>query len=148
MVVNPVGAVPIADGGVPSTITVRCAVGVTGGQLIYFSGTSNAVSSGADSYASTDIVVGGLASGALFNGIVVTNGLTASGTNNYVAIGTKGSYIITSAGTILGGQAVIPNGADAVVAATLAAGGTGSYVPIGRAWTPAGSEGYSVIQFA
>ena len=149
MAVNPVGAVPIFDGGVPQTITVRCAIGVTGGQLVYFSGLSNAVSSGADSYATNDIVVAGGASGGLFNGIVMAPGNTPSGTNNYVAVATQGAFIVTSAGTILAGEKVLANGADAVVGYTTV--GTviaGSYIPVGRALTPAGSEGYSLVQFS
>ena len=101
MAVNPVGPVPIFDAGVPSIMTARAAIGVTGGQLIFFSGLSNSISSGADSYASSEIVVAGAASGLLFNGIVTTPGLTASGTNNYVGIAQTGAYIITSAASVL-----------------------------------------------
>lgn len=147
MVVNPVGAVPIFDGGVPKTISAVAGIGVTGGQLIFFSGANNLVSSGADSYATNEIRVAGAASGGLFNGIVLTPGNTASGTNNYVTIGTDGAYLITSAATILAGEAILANGADAVIGYTTT--GTvvaGSYIPIGRALTPAGSEGYVLAQ--
>lgn len=145
MVVNPAGPVPLFDSEVPRTITVRAAVGVTGGQLVFFSGVNNAISSGANSYATNDLVIGGAGSGRLFNGIVVTPGLTASGTNNYVAVAQNGTWILTAADTILGGNAVWANGADAVIgtADTI----TGSYTPIGRAISPAGSEGYTAVTF-
>lgn len=146
MVVNPVGAVPLLDGGVPNTITVTAGIGVTGGQLVFFSGANNAVSSGADSYVSNDARVAGAASGILFNGIVLTPGNTASGTNNYVTVARNGTYIVTSAGTIIAGDPVYANGADAVIGLTNT--GTviaGSYIPIGRAITAAGSEGYVVV---
>ena len=145
MVVNPNGPTPIFDGGVPSTITARCAVGVTGGQLVYFSGLSNAFSSGADSYATNEVHVAGAASGALFNGIVVTPGNTASGTNNFVAVARNGTWLLTSAGTILGGHAIFANGADAVIGGNDTI--TGSYTPIGRSISAAGSEGYTAVSF-
>jgi len=112
--VNPVGAVPIFDGGVPRTITVLNPVGVTGGQLVYFSGAVGNVSSGADTYASSDIVIAGLASGLNFNGLVITPGTTASGTNSYVSVATQGTFIVQADGTVFGGQAVFAGGADAV----------------------------------
>ena len=144
MVVNPVGPVPIFDGAVPRTITATAGIGVTGGQLVFLSGANNAISSGADSYATADLRVAGTASGALFNGLVITPGLTASGTNNYITIAQNGTWIVTSAGTIIGGEPVFANGADAVVA-NAANVQAGSYAPIGRAISPAGSEGYLAV---
>ena len=147
MAVNPAGPVPIFDGMHPDTITVRANIGVTGGQLVFLSGASNSLSSGANSYVTNDIVLGGAASGGWFNGIVTTPGLTASGTNNYVSIATAGAWLVTSAGTILGGEAVLANGADAVVGFnTVGTVIAGSYTPIGRAVTPAGSEGYTLVK--
>ena len=148
MAVNPAGPIPLFDGGVPRTVTVTAGVGVTGGQLVFFSGANNCISSGADSYSSTELRVAGLASGALFNGIVITPGNTASGTNNLVAVAQGGTWILTSAGTIVGGDAIYCNGGDAVIG--LQSTGTvvlGSYVPIGRALSPAGSEGYTAVTF-
>ena len=136
---------PIFDGMKPDTITSRANVGVTGGQLVFLSGLTNSLSSGANSYVTNDIVIGGLASGQSFNGLVSTPGLTASGTNNYVSVATAGAWLITSAGTILGGDAVYANGGDAVIGQTTTI--TMSGVAIGRAVTPAGSEGYSLVKF-
>ena len=146
MAVNPAGPQPIFDGEVPRTVTARCSIGVTGGQLVYVSGgVTNNISSGANSYATNDILVGGSASGQQFNGLVTTPGLTASGTNNYVSIAGEGTWLITAAGTILGGDAVYANGADAVIAQTTTV--TMSGVAIGRSWSAAGSEGYAAIKF-
>lgn len=145
MVVNPVGAVPIFDAGVPNTISAVAGIGVTGGQLIFFSGAQNLVSSGADSYATNEIRVAGAASGLLFNGIVLTPGLTASGTNNLVTIATNGGFLITSATAIVAGDMVYANGGDAVTSKGTIGIGAGSSNPIGRALTPAGSEGYVLV---
>jgi len=143
MVVNPVGAVPLFDGGVPRTLTVTAGIGVTGGQLVFLSGANNCISSGLDSYVSNDLRVAGAASGGLFNGLVITPGLTPSGTNNYVAIAMGGTWIITSAGTVIGGDSVICNGGDAIIGGNNTI--TGSYTSIGRALSPAGSEGYTAV---
>src|SRR3990167_5575930 len=143
MVVNPAGPQPIFDGTIPRTLTARAAIGVTGGQLITLSGLNNSISSGVNSYATNDIVVAGPGSGRQFNGIVTTPGLTASGTNNYVTIATNGTWIVTAADTILAGNVVFANGADAVIGTRDTI--TGSYNPIGRALTPAGSEGYTAV---
>lgn len=145
MVVNPAGYVPIFDGGNPKIITARTAVGVTGGQLVYFSGGAAAVSSGLNSFVASDINIIGQASGALFNGVVITPGLTASGTANYVGVAVDGMIISTSAGTILAGGGVEANGDDALIPA-------GSYgidvskKKVGRSITAAGSEQYCVWQ--
>ena len=143
MVVNPVGAVNIYDGAVPRIITATVGIGTTGGQLMFFSGANNLLSSGLDSYSTGSIRVAGAASGALFNGLVITPGLSASGTNNYVALAQNGTYVVTSAGTILAGEKVMANGGDAVVSVgnTAASGGWA----IGRALSPAGSEGYVIV---
>lgn len=151
MVVNPVGAVPIFDGGVPRIITARNAVGVTGGQLVYFSGATGAVSSGADTFISSDINVIAVASGTAFNGIVITPGNTASGTNSYVGIGTFGTYIIPADGTVTAGEAVMCAGTDAVQDCG-SLGGTALRLgtKIGRALTAAasGTANYAVISLS
>ena len=145
MVVNSAGPQPLFDGGVPRTITVTAGVGVTGGQLVFLSGGNNCISSGANSYVTSDLRVAGAASGGLFNGIVITPGLTASGTNNFVTIASEGTWIVTAANTILAGNAVYANGADAVIGGNSTI--TGSYTPLGRSFSPAGSEGFTAVKF-
>lgn len=114
MVVNPLGFVPIFDGGVPRTMTVLASAGVTGGQLVYFSGANGNLSSGLDSYVTSDIAIGGLASGTLFNGVVLTPGNTASGTSNYAVVALDGVVISTADATTTGGEAVRSLGNDSV----------------------------------
>ena len=145
MVVNGAGPQPIYDGGVPRTISVTAGIGVTGGQLVFLSGANNCISSGVSSYNTNELRVAGAGSGRLFNGLVTTPGLTASGTNNWVSIATDGTWIITAADTIEAGNPVWANGGDAVVGTQNTI--TGSYTPIGRARSPAGSEGFTAVKF-
>ena len=151
MVVNPVGYVPIFDGGVPRVITAACNVGVTGGQLVFFSGAAGAVSSGLNSYATADIIIAGVASGLQFNGVVITPGNTASG--GFAAVATAGVVISTADEAVLPGQAlwsqfqvssVGPLGSTAVPTAAGDPGMAGKKV--GRAYTGAASGGYVVWQ--
>jgi len=114
MAVNPVGYVPLFDWGTPKLISALNPVGVTGGQVVFFAGGSDVVSSGADTFASSDIVISGLASGASFNGVVVTPGNTASGTNSYVSVALDGAIILPCAGDVFGGKQIEIEGGDAV----------------------------------
>lgn len=146
MVVNPVGAVPIFDGGTPRIISALNPIGVTGGQLVFFAGTADVVSSGADSFVTSDIVVSGLASGTSFNGIVTSPGNSASGTNNYVSVATAGAFIIAAGSDVRGGKAVEVMDVDAIrtlgshiVAASYDDGGASGGRKIGRAYTDASS---------
>lgn len=135
MVLNPAGYQIVFDGGNPRTITGVANEAISGGQLVYASGTSNAVSSGVNSFGDGDIKFVTGASGVEFTGVAVNQ--VASGAR--VTVATRGAHIITAAGTIVAGTTVIANGGDAVAQATTA--GT----VIGRALTPAGSEGYAII---
>ena|SRR3990167_11448035 len=150
MVVNPVGPVQIYDGGVPRFVSARCAIGVTGGQLVYFSGAAGGVSSGLDSFATSDYVIIGPASGTAFNGMVTSPGLTASGTNNYVSVAPEGTFIVTADGTVTAGEAVMCAGNDSVQDCG-SLGGTALRlgVKVGRAQTAAasGTNNFAVINF-
>lgn len=115
MAVNPLGAVQIFDGGTPRLITALASNPVTGGQLVWLSGAVNNISSGANSYVSSDISIGGPASGVRFNGIVITPGNTASGTSTYVTVGLAGCYIVSAGSEVYSGQAVEAIGADSVM---------------------------------
>ena len=152
MTVNPAGAVQIYDGGTPRIITARNPVGVTGGQLVFLAGGSDVVSSGLNSFAASDIVISGLASGASFNGIVLTPGNTPSGTDSYVAIGLEGMYILNCGGNVYGGKPVEAIGGDAVRALGSQSIGGGENVlvnkKIGRAITSgfSGTNQFAIIQ--
>jgi hypothetical protein len=53
---NPYGGVILADGGTPRIITVKAANNISGGYWVVGSGISATVTSGADSFAASDIV--------------------------------------------------------------------------------------------
>ena len=89
-------------------------VGVTGGMLVYFSGANGNVSSGVNSYVTSDVAIGAVASGTAFNGVVITPGNTASGTTNYVAVAVGGTIISTADGTVTGGEALMAAGGNSV----------------------------------
>ena len=141
MVLNPAGVQMVADGGAPRIITGTARVALSGGMLVAASGASAAVSSGANSFATTDITFDATGSGALFTGVCLTT--ADSGTSSYVSVATRGTFILTAAGTVAAGRKVVANGAHAVIQQV----GTGSQFdePIGRALTGAGSEGYVLV---
>ena len=154
MAVNPVGAVSIFDGGTPRIFTALNPIGVTGGQLVFFAGTADVVSSGADSFVSSDIVVSGLASGTSFNGIVVTPGNSASGTSNYVAVATAGTFLLAAGSDVFGGKAVELMGGNElrtlgshIIAAGFDDGGASGGRKVGRALTTAtsGTLNFAVV---
>jgi hypothetical protein len=153
MVVNPLGAVPILDGETPRTVTAICNVAVTGGQLVYFSGANNVVSSGAYSFDATDIAIAGVASGAQFNGIVLTPGNTASGTSNYVTVATAGTFILPADGSVFAGYPVMCLGTDSVqvlgsqIVPAAATDGGMAAKKIGRALTNAasGTSNFAIV---
>ena len=135
MVLNPAGFQPLYDGGSPKIISGRAREVISGGQLVSLSG--GTVSSGANSFdPKTDLLFHvSTVSGLDFVGIALAN----AGSNGVVSVATEGTYILTSAGTIVAGRTVVANGGDAVVQ------GTAAGTVIGRALTAAGSEGYVAV---
>lgn len=149
MAVNPVGYVPITDGGVPRTVSAIAFETITGGQLCFASGAADNVSSGLNSFASTDIGAALGASGAKFNGVALQDAVSGG----YVGLVTRGIIIARAGGTIVNGQPVAANGSDDFIplAAT-----SGADVPTmvtasisakaGRAWSSATSGNYALIE--
>lgn len=154
MVVNPVGPVYVYDAAAPRFITALTPVGVTGGQLVYLSGAANVVGSSWDGFSTGSVLVGGVASGLFFNGVVLTQGNTASGTAAYVSIATDGFFLLTAGSDVFGGQAVECLGADSVQrlgSFAVPAGPTDAHAggrKMGRAITGAssGTAAYCLIQ--
>ena len=143
MAQNPAGYVPVFDGGAPRIISGYAREAMSGGQLAYSSGTTTAaVSSGLNSFVSTDILFAVGASGAEFNGIVVTS---TAGSNSPVAVATRGMFICTADGNITPGNHVMTQGGNAVAQVGSVAGNVTSTRIIGRALTGAGSEGYAIV---
>lgn len=132
MAVNPAGFVPVFDRGAPFLVTGYAREVISGGQFVYFSGAADSVSSGLNSFATSDIKFCTGASGTLFNGVAVAN--VASGA--LVTVALEGVIVSRAAGAIVGGETLLANGADAVIAGTTA--GT----VVGRALGGASSGGY------
>jgi len=131
---NPVGYVPVFDGGNPGIISGRASVNLSGGMLVFASGAAGAVSSGLNSFVTSDVAFA-VASGNAFTGVVTQS--AASGTS--VAVATKGKVILVADGTVTCGATVICIGANAVQ------DGTTAGVVIGRAVTSAASGGFAII---
>lgn len=138
---NPLGCVPITDGGAPRIITGIAFSNISGGAFVYGSSADSAVSSGLSSYVSSDIKFITDASGALFNGVAMFD--ATSGTTSYVSVLTHGTIIALCDGTVTAGYPIKCAGANAVRNMT----GTGSLddTRIGRAITSAGSEAYAIV---
>ena len=114
MVVNSYGAVWVNDFGLPKVISAYARLPITGGQLVVASGTGrDVVSSGADSFATTDIVVAGssnLVSGTYFTGVALAT--AASGAP--VAVAVEGVFILNCGSDTEGGVTIAPIGFDNV----------------------------------
>lgn len=136
MAVNPNGAVQLYDFGNPKVVSGRVkSTAISGGQLVTVSGLGNIVSSGTDSFVTSDLTFVPEASGLSFVGVALNN----AGSNSLLSVALEGVFILTAANGVSGGEPVCANGGDAVVR-TAAAGFT-----IGRALTSAGSEGFCVV---
>ena len=136
MTVNTLGAVPLFDGENPRTFTAKAIADISGGDFVVTSGTSaNTISSGANSYTASDIEVKPMTSPHLVNGLALQN--ASSGT--YVAVATRGSFIMRASSAISGGQAVIPFSGTVNGVLGVGLDTTGSIVPVGRSITGAAS---------
>jgi hypothetical protein len=135
MVANPAGFQVVFDYGSPRILTGYAREALSGGWCVVASGAAGTVSSGANSYAASDLKFHSVGSGTDFTGVAMHN--AASGALVSVCVG--GAVILTSAGTIVAGRKVGVNGGHAVVE-TATAGRD-----VGRALTDAGSEGYCLV---
>src|SRR3990167_3381763 len=102
--INPNGVVVIGDGETPRIFTAAVRSDVREGDLVFVSGAANNVSSGADSYLSNEVSVMPCINSFQFNGIAL--GSVTSGTNQYVGVATRGTYIMRVIGSLLGGTLV------------------------------------------
>ena len=145
---NPYGAVALFDTEAPCIVTALCNGTVSGGQFVMSSGTNGAVvGSAASSYAAGDI----LAQPALLNdnilGLALYN--VASGTNNYVAVARRGTFLIECTGPVSGGFPVTFNSGGVVNICSTAGSATvpviGMFLPVGRALTAGDAGGYSLV---
>jgi len=100
------GAVDIVyDGEVPRSFTGRADEVLSGGQFVVVTGAENGVGSTMTDFIPGSITLAPISGtvGAFYvNGIALHN----AGSNEVVAVATRGTYISTSAGIISGGQRV------------------------------------------
>ena len=128
---------PVLDGGVPRSITGKAREAISGGQLVFCSGAAGQVNiSGLTGFTSADVEFAVSASGLLFTGIAMHN----AGSDSYLSVATKGTFIIGAETTVEAGYLVETAGVDGVRNLSTTDNG------IGRALTSAGSEGYAVVQ--
>lgn len=138
---NPVGYVPVMDGGNPRIISGRAAGAVSGGALVYASGAANNVSSGTNSFVTSDIAFLTAASGGNFTGVALQT--VASGA--VLSVATRGAMILLADGTVTASNVVSTAGANAVANSGSVAGNLAHQRTVGRAYTSAGSEGYAIV---
>ena len=140
MAVNPYGYVPVTDGGTPRIITGYAKEVISGGQLVGASGAAGVVSSGIDSFATSDIEFFHTTGSLNFVGVALAD--AASGT--VLSVATRGSFILEVSGAIvLAGTKVRCNNEDEVIE------GSGSdmagLTSIGRAMTTGSEADYVIV---
>lgn len=121
---NTLGAVVLSDGNSPRTYTAKAIETIVAGEFVVFSGAAGAVSSGANSFDTTDVTVT-IAYAGNANGYVV-QGATSG---NLVTYARKGDFILRAAGTLVGGANV-----------QLVSGTVPGVVPLGSATVPAATN--------
>lgn len=121
---NTLGAVVVSDGGVPRTYTAKAIETVVPGEFVVFSGAAGAVSSGANSFDTTDVTVT-IAYAGNANGFVI-QGATSGNICTYAR---RGDFLLRAAGTLVGGANV-----------QIVSGTVPGVVPLGSATVPAATN--------
>ena len=143
MAVNPYGYVPLTDGGTPRIITGYAKEVISGGQLVGASGAAGVVSSGADSFVTSDITFFHTTGSGNFVGIALHD--VASGAP--LSVATRGTFILEVSGTVVeAGTKVGCNNADEVIfCGSHALGYSAAINSIGRALTTGSEADYVVV---
>lgn len=144
MTVNPLGYVPITDGGAPRIITGYAKEIISGGQFCGASGAAGVVTSGAASYATTDIELFHTTGSGNFVGIALHD--AASGAP--LSVATRGTFLVpVSGGTnILAGTKVgCNNDSEVIYNGSHALGYSVGINTIGRALTCGSDSDYVVV---
>jgi len=135
---NPYGAVALTDGGVPRNLTIKARETISGGWWVNGSSTIGVVSSGADSYAASDIE--GYTVSTVIGSSVIGLALDTIPSGTYGTIIRRGDVILpvasgTKVGSVYAGWPVM-------------AGSAGTVVPMGSSsiFTPFG-DGVGVAPF-
>ena len=140
---NPAGFVPLTDGGAPRMIGGLARENISGGVFVFGSTATGVVSSGLNSFITSDILFAKDASGAQFNGVAVRY----IGSNTYGTIATRGLMILTCNGTIVGGAGVKCDGNNSVapLGSTSNSLINSAAEMIGRAVVDGASGGYVIV---
>ena len=143
MTANPNGFVCISDGGVPRILTGYAKEVVSGGQFLGASGAANLVSSGADSFATTDLQVYLTLGSGNFVGIALHN--AASGAP--ISFASRGAFILPVSGEIvLAGTNIGCNNASEVIQlGSHALGYSPGINKIGRALTTGSTAQFVIV---
>ena len=143
MTVNPNGYVCLADGGTPRIITGYAKEVISGGQFVGASGAATLVSSGADSFATTDLQFYLTAGSGNFVGIAL-NDAASGGT---VSVGTRGLFLVPVSGTIVlaGTHVGCSDKSDVIQLGSHALGYSPALNKIGRALTTGSTGDYVVL---
>jgi hypothetical protein len=146
---NPFGAVSVFDNESPAIFSAKVAKTVSGGQFVYVSGTDGAViGSGASQYATSDLLVAPSILHDQVNGIALYN--VASGTNNYVAVARKGTFIVSASDVVSGGTLVVFASGGVANMWSASAGsatvpGAGQWATVGRSMSAADAGGSCLL---
>jgi hypothetical protein len=147
--VNPLGAVAVFDNEAPAIFSARAVETVSGGQFVYVKATDGTlIGSGVNSFATNDLTVAPSVLHDAVNGIALYN--VASGTNNYVAVARKGTFIVQATDVVSGGALVVFASGGVANMWSASAGsatvpGAGQFASIGRSLCPADSGGYCLL---
>ena len=136
MVMNPNGAVVMTDGGAPRIITGYARETISGGMFVAASG--GAVDG--STYSTGSILFHNGASGAEFTGIA----LNTAGSNEPIAIATRGTFIVPTDATVTAGHLLRCDGQQVQAVGSVAANLTAKHI-IGRSLTAGASGGFVLM---
>ena len=118
---NAYGAVGLLDGGAPRTITVKARANISGGYWVLGSSADNVVSSGANSYAASDLE--GYPMGNQVGSSVIGLCIADTASGNYAPVAQRGTFILpVASGTAIGSH---------YAGWPIAAGSMGTAFPLG-----------------
>lgn len=145
MAVNPAGLVIIGNDGGPIQFSGYAFTDVLPGQVAYCGSKAAPVSSGNNSFVTSDILIGVSASGTNFPVGLITGSITSG---NGVTVMKKGTVIMRADGAVDAGAYVVNlNGADCV--STISGTAMSSLnvnQMLGKALTSAGSTEYCIVR--
>jgi len=139
MTVNPNGYVSVTDGGTPRIITGYAKEIVSGGQFMGASGAAGVVSSGASSFAPTDIEFFHTTGSGNFVGIALHDAVSGAA----LSVATRGAFLLSVSGVnVLAGTKITCSDDSDVIAGSNA--GTSVLGHIGRAWTCGSNDDFVI----